>query len=122
MGLEALLIDLEKRFWKGDADFYRQHVARNSLMVFPEPVGMLEREETIDAIASGPRWTEVEFEKASVIRLTGESAIVAYKATAHRGEDVYTTLASSAYVQEDGSWKLAFHQQTPDTSGGSRGD
>jgi hypothetical protein len=57
----------------------------------------------------------VRFQKVRVIRLTDDAAIVTYKASAQRegqGSE-YVALVSSAYVSRDGTWKLAFHQQTP---------
>lgn len=45
--------------------------------------------------------------------LGGETVVVAYRATASRGEREYTAIVSSTYVREDGDCKLAVHQQTP---------
>jgi hypothetical protein len=119
MALEKQLLQLEERFWKGDADFYRQHLTDDSLMVFAEPVGILTKDQTIQAVAAGPRWAEVEFREARVVRLTDRVAIVIYKARARQegGDSVYSPLVSSAYVNRQGSWKLAVHQQTPADEG-----
>lgn len=38
---------------------------------------------------------------------------MAYQATAQRDGGDYTALFNSTYVREDGSWRLAVHQQTP---------
>lgn len=38
-----------------------------------------------------------------------------YKVTAQRaGEEQYSAVISSTFVRQDGTWKLAFHQQTPE--------
>jgi hypothetical protein len=50
-----LLFEREEQFWKGDAGFYRQHVAEDGLMVFPEPVGILNKEESMTAIEQAAR-------------------------------------------------------------------
>ena len=115
MDLEKQLLDLEEQFWKGSGDFYQRHLTDDSLMVFADPVGVLTRDRTIETISAGPRWVEVGFEEVRVVRLTEDAALLTYKASARREgeESQYSARASSAYVRRGGSWKLAFHQQTP---------
>jgi hypothetical protein len=115
MALEKQLLKLEERFWKGDADFYRRNLTDDSLMVFAEPVGILTKDQTVQAVAAGPRWAEVQFREVRVVRLTDGAAVVTYKARARHegGDSEYSALVSSAYVNRRGSWKLAVHQQTP---------
>jgi hypothetical protein len=108
------LLKLEEQFWKGDADFYRRCVTDDGLMVFPEPVGVLTKGQTVRAIEESPRWTTVHFEAPRVVELESKSVLLVYKAVAKRtGGAPYATLASSAYVEVDGEWLLTFHQQTP---------
>ena len=46
--------------------------------------------------------------------LTHYSVVVVYRATARRAGDAEPYRAQiSAFVRQDGAWKLAFHQQTP---------
>ena len=115
MDLERQLLNIEEQFWQGGADFYRNNLTDDSLMVFPEPVGVLTKDSTVDAIAASPRWAEVRFEGARLVQLADDVALVVYRATAHREGDAssYSALVSSVYVRSDGSWKLAFHQQSP---------
>jgi len=112
---EHQLIDQEERFWKGDADFYEQHLTDDSLMVFAEPVGMLNKDRTVRTIASAPRWVTVAFEEPRIVHVREDVVLLAYKARASGEDDgaEYVTLASSLYVKGKGGWKLAFHQQTP---------
>jgi hypothetical protein len=115
MPTHAELLALEHQFWKGDAEFYRRQLTERAVMVFPEPPGVLTGDKILEAIASAPRWAEVRIDEPRIVDLTQESALVTYKATARRegdGQD-YVALVSSVYVNGDGSWKLAFHQQTP---------
>jgi hypothetical protein len=60
MNIAGDLIALEEQFWKGDADFYRQRLTAEALMVFPDPVGVLGQEETVASISQAPRWRDVE--------------------------------------------------------------
>lgn len=111
------LFELEERFWTGGADFYRHHLAPAALMVFPDPTGVLLKDEALDALAQAPRWSSVALEEHRVLELTEAAALVTYKAVATRpGEaEPYVARASSAYVRDRGGrWRLAFHQQTPD--------
>jgi hypothetical protein len=108
------LLELEERFWKGKTDFYRANVLDDALMVFPEPTGVLDKDEAVDATERSERWSAVEFQDVKAIGLGGGVSLLVYKAHAARGKgSTYSTLASSVYVERDGSVLLAFHQQTP---------
>jgi hypothetical protein len=115
MELRDRLIRLEEQFWKGDADFYRRNLTEDSLMVLPEPVGVLTKDGTVESIGAGARWSDVRFEDVRVMTLDEDAAMLTYAAIAWResGGDPYSALASSAYVRSPDGWKLAFHQQTP---------
>lgn len=113
MKLEDHLFSLEEKFWTEGADYYARHLARAALMVFPEPTGVLVKDEIACAVPGG-RWSEVSLEEHRVLELTDRSALVTYKATAIRdGNEPYVARASSAYVRDGNAWRLAFHQQTP---------
>jgi hypothetical protein len=43
----------DEQFWKGDADFYRQRLTTEALMVFPDAVGVPGKEETVASISRG---------------------------------------------------------------------
>jgi hypothetical protein len=109
------LLELEEAFWTGDAGVYRQNLTDNALMVFPQPAGVLTRDQTLETITAGPRWAAVDFDDVHLVRLTDDAAVLTYKASAHRPDDdsAYAPLASSVYVRQGGAWTLAFHQQTP---------
>ena len=57
MELEERLWTIEELFWKGDSDFYREHLTADCLMLFPAPVGILANEQIVSSIANAPRWT-----------------------------------------------------------------
>lgn len=118
----TLFVDRERDFWKGDAEFYRENLTDDALMVFEEPVGTLTRELSIKAVATAPRWAEVQFEDVRCIELDEHAVILTYSVQAERqGELPYRALASSVYVQSGGGWRLAFHQQTPSRRGDAGG-
>lgn len=105
--------ELERRFWLEGADFYREHLADEFLMLFPG-VGVMLRSEAIQGIEGGQRWTEVRIQDQHSLELGPESRLICYEAKARRedGEE-YSALVSSVYMRRDGSWKLTFHQQSP---------
>ena len=116
MAIAGDLIALEEQFWKGDADFYRQRLTAEALMVFPDPVGVLGKEETVASISQATRWRDVELTEVNVVMLATDAALLVYRATARRAEQATdVTRASSVYVRQEGVWTLAFHQQTPAT-------
>ena len=112
-----LLVDLEHKGWQalsGDngAEFYDAFLADEAMMVLP--MGILERDACIEAIASAPPWKWFELTDVRVVVLTEESAIVAYTARAQReGQPEYAALMSTTYVLTDDEWLIALHQQTP---------
>jgi hypothetical protein len=113
MELLTRLLDLERRFWTGTADFYREHLAAEFLMLFPG-LGFLDREAAIRGVADGQRWTRVDISDTRLMHLAPGSVLLAYSARAEReGQPAYHGLVGSGYVEERGSWRLAFHQQSP---------
>jgi len=113
--LEDQLFRLEEMFWTAGADFYQRNLANAAIMVFPDPAGVLVKDEVAPSLVGTAPWSQVALEEHRVLELSDEAAVVTYKATARRaGEEApYVARASSAYVRDSGRWKLAFHQQTP---------
>ena len=116
MTLDVELVVLEELFWlEGTADFYRAHLAGDAVMVFPEPYGIFDADAILASVGDEPAWDAVRMENVNVVRLRQTAAVIAYRAEARRASgEPYSTYAASVYVRADeGSWKLAFHQQTP---------
>jgi hypothetical protein len=113
--LEDQLFSLEEKFWKRGADDYRRNLANSAIMVFPDPAGVLVKDEITSSLGSKSRWSDVALEEHRLLELADGAAVVTYKATAKRldGGRPYVARASSAYVHDGSDWKLAFHQQTP---------
>jgi hypothetical protein len=113
---QAALETRERQFWTGDADFYEANLARDALMIFADPVGVMTRSRVVDAVAASPRWGRVTFEQVRYLELDENAVILSYTARAQREGDAdeYSALVSSVYVRRGGRFWLAFHQQTPD--------
>ena len=118
MSAHDILLALEEQGWRAlssgnGGDFYRRYLTDDALMIFPGG-SVLSREAVLQVIDSAPPWSWFRIDEARVVPLTDDSAIVAYRATAQReGQAEYSALMSSVYVSREGSWKVAFHQQTP---------
>jgi hypothetical protein len=113
--LEDLLFGLEEKFWLEGAEHYAGHLSPAAVMVFPDPAGVRVKDGIQRSVSGVPRWRDVALEEHRLIELNDGAALVTYKATARRDgqPDPYVARASSAYVRDGRSWKLAFHQQTP---------
>ncbi len=110
----SALIDLERRFWHGDATFYDATLTEDAVMVFPPPTGVLDRAAVIDSLGAADRWRSVDFRDDRLVGLGEDAVQLVYRAEAVRRADgsEYAALVTSTYVRED-DWRLASHQQTP---------
>ena len=113
------LLELERAGWRAlstDGDtavaFYDDVLARDVLMLLPGGMVIDDRAEVLESMR-GAAWNSFELADTRVIDLTANSAVVTYRATAHRDDVEYEALFNSTYVREGGSWKLKVHQQTP---------
>jgi len=114
MNDDDMLYRLERGFWTGGPDYYLANTDGACLVCFPGMVGTLSPAELAATVREGPRWRDLEISPKATVRPTPQVAVIAYEASARRGTDApYRVAASSGYVERDGRWKLAWHQQTP---------
>jgi hypothetical protein len=113
------LVELERSAWQalassGDAaaGFYERVLAGRVVMLLPGGLVIDDRSQVVDSMRGAP-WDDFEMFDERVVPLGEDSAAVAYRARARRGDTTYEALFNSTYVREDGSWRLALHQQTP---------
>jgi hypothetical protein len=111
------LIDLERKFWTNDPQFYEANYTANAVLVFPR-VGRIDRTTAVAAIREenrrGHHWAEVNFDNVAAVELMRDVVLLSYTATARWNyEDTPSTiLCSTLYVMDDGQWRVALHQQT----------
>jgi hypothetical protein len=116
------LLKIERKLWTNDAVFYKDNLTEDCVLVFPE-TGVISRDVAVNAIRKeneeGRRWAEVSFDEIRKLMPTDDFALLTYRVKARWEHEASasTTLASSLYVNRDGAWKLAFHQQTRITGG-----
>lgn len=111
------LVELERNGWRAlssgtGAEFYDATLAPDAAMALP--IGLLDRNACIDAMAAAPPWNTYELSDFRVLGLSEASAVVMYRATAQReGQPSYSALMSTVYTENDGRWLISLHQQTP---------
>ena len=113
---DAEIIDREKQFWTRPVEYYERWLARDAMMIFPAPAGVLNRAAVLAGIRSGSRWTSVEMADVSIRHMGGTAVALAYRVRARKLDSSadYVAFVGSVYVREAEEWKLALHQHTPD--------
>ncbi|MEO8225266.1 MAG: hypothetical protein ABI661_10725 [Gammaproteobacteria bacterium] len=116
LGLEESLWKLEQQFWLEGAEFHAKHLTDDCVLLLPQPGGVMSKDAAIAMINEAPRWAGVRFGGRRVLKLHDRIVLLAYSASAHRRKEltIYRALVSSIYVNRDGAWSVAFHQQTLD--------
>jgi hypothetical protein len=112
MSLREDLYELERALGDGDGDTYREHLTEDAVVVVPGRA--MTKEETAAAMDASPGWDESSFDDGRFVQIGDDTALLSYCFSGRRGEDFqYSALIGSVYVQREGAWKMAFHQQTP---------
>lgn len=114
------LSELETQGWEALStgketaqEFYRSLLTDDAVMVFPGGILLRGNDAILESIGS-QLWKSFHFEETQTVALAENAGAITYKVTARReGSATYIALISSLYVQRDGQWKLALHQQTP---------
>ncbi len=116
MDLHEQLLRIEEQFWKQGADYFRQNLAEDALMVLPAPAGTMTRAMVVRSLDGTLRWAETSLREVQLLPLSEDVALLTYSVTARRESagPLYKARAASVYVRAKDGWKLAFHQQTPE--------
>jgi hypothetical protein len=110
---ERDLLELERGFWLGDADYFRAHSDDTCLVAFPGIARTLSREELAGTVGATSRWADLRMDMKGTIEPSPDVAMLTYEAAATRDGEPYEALVSSGYVRRDGEWKLMFHAHAP---------
>ena len=92
--------------------FYGRVLDDHVVMLLPGAMRLTDRDAILRSMGGAP-WTSFELDDPAVVDLGEDGALVVYGVVAVRDATEYSALVSSAYVRRDGSWRMAFHQQTP---------
>tara|TARA_R110002167_G_scaffold192921_7_gene395560 strand:- start:5874 stop:6233 length:360 start_codon:yes stop_codon:yes gene_type:complete len=112
---DARVWEFETALWTEGADHYRRAVDPDGLMVLPAAPYVFDGRAATAAVADAPRWTRVRMSDRHIVRPETGWIVVAYAATADRGDAAtYQAFCTSTYRRRDsGDWCLVQHQQTP---------
>jgi hypothetical protein len=113
MKTDAMLWDMEERFWTEGADSARHMTAKDAVFIFPYPAGILQGDALWREADVAQRWRSVVMSERTFTQ--HESiAILVYHVSAERGDTpIYEALCTSTYLDDDGTWLRLTHQQTP---------
>lgn len=112
------LLALERAAWEAlstegaAGPFYEKTLAKDVLILLPGGMVIDDRQDVVDSMSGAP-WDRYEISEVRVLPLTADSAVVAYRVEADRGDTHYRALLNSTFVRQDGEWRMALHQQTP---------
>ena len=112
---DARIWELEESLWTGDGDHYRHLIDESALFVVPAPPFILTGTAAAEAMAETPRWEQVDFADTQVVRPQEGLIVIAYHATARRGDgDDYEAHCTTTLRRlEHEQWRVVQHQQTP---------
>jgi hypothetical protein len=112
MPTQEEILEIERKFWTGGPEVYRDHADDECTVVFSQMAQSMAREEIAGTAQCG-RWRNVEIVPKIFRRVSASSLLVVYECDAVRRDGrVHHVYASSLYVSRDDGWKLTFHQQT----------
>ena len=119
--LEKDLLALEKKFWTGDAEFYRQNVDASCLVAFSaEMAGVMSNKDLAATAKDGNRWKKLDIKLKGLVEPADDVAILSYEASATRSNgEPYAALVSTGYAKRSDGWKMMFHQHTPLSQAGA---
>jgi hypothetical protein len=80
MKLEDHLFGLEENFWTQGAEYYRGNLACAAIMVFPDPAGVMVKDDIASSVGTQARWSQVALEEHRLLELGDNAAVVTYKA------------------------------------------
>lgn len=107
---------LERDLWHADTSFYDETLANDAVMIFPEPTGILSRQEILASLSQDDRWKNVNFHDKHTIQVDDDVVQLVYRAEAERTDDSsYQTYITTTYHRAGKSWEIVSHQQTPKT-------
>lgn len=110
---DAVLWDLEERFWTSGLDSARTSMAKDAVMILPYPAGILQGDQLWNHLKRSSGWRSVKMSEKSA-RHRGDLAILSYHVSAEKADvPVYEALCASTYLHDDEKWTRISHQQTP---------
>jgi hypothetical protein len=114
--MQDQLLAIERRLWTNDAAFYEAHLTDDALLIYlGKPALSRGMSQSRQSERRTPKAGDGNRTDIGCVRIGPDAALLTYRVSARWAHEASgsSALASSLYVRRDGSWKLAFHQQTP---------
>jgi hypothetical protein len=110
-------LELERQVWQalvdGDADADRALLSEDFVGVYPS--GFANRDDHVGQFVAAPTVSAYTIDRARVIEVSSDSAMLCYLATFQRPDDssIHRMYVSSLWCERDGTWVNTFSQDTP---------
>ena len=102
-------LPLEKKFWTGNADWYRKNLDNSCLVAFTEMSGLYGKEDIAATIKDEARWRNLDLSVKGFLEPAPGVAILTYEAHATRAKMARTTRRWSALATSSetgrGKWR-----------------
>lgn len=114
MANKSELLDIEKGFWTGDADYFKANADTECLVAFPQMARVMSNADLAKTATEPKRWRELDIDLKGIIEPGSDIVMLTYEARATRQNgEAYAALVSTGYVHRVNGWKMMFHAQTP---------
>ncbi|MER9389821.1 hypothetical protein [Mesorhizobium sp. M0435] len=114
MANKSELLDIEKGFWTGDADYFKANADTECLVAFPQMARVMSNADLAKTATEPKRWRELDIDLKGIIEPGSDIVMLTYEARATRQNgEAYAALISTGYVHRVNGWKMMFHAQTP---------
>jgi hypothetical protein len=114
MTIQDEVLEIERGFWSGGPDYYRQNLDDLCVTAFTEMAGTFKKDDIAGMITETDRWRDLSLDVKGCLEPAPGFAILTYAVKATRkNNEPYAAAVTSAYVKRNGAWKLVLHQQTP---------
>ncbi|MFA5581030.1 MAG: nuclear transport factor 2 family protein [Paracoccaceae bacterium] len=102
----------ETQLWLQGATAFAALLHPACVMVFPEPVGILQGPAILESLVGVPRWQTVNMQDQA--SGGADTVVLAYRAEGQReGAAPYHAYCSSTYIRTPDGWRIIQHHQTP---------
>lgn len=108
------LLDIERGFWSGGADYFKANADTECLVAFPQMARVMSNSDLAATATDPNRWRDLDIDLKGIIEPGSDIVMLTYEARATRQNgEAYAALVSTGYVHRVNGWKMMFHAQTP---------
>lgn len=110
---QEILWEMEERFWTSGLDNARATTAKDAVMIFAYPPGIVQGDHIWNHFSRNTGWRSVVMAERRVMAC-GDIAILTYRVSAEKADvAIHEALCASTYLRDEERWLRISHQQTP---------